>query len=100
VRRLRGVERKSNIGIGETAPPKPLSRPRAPSAGGGSDLAHWFAGRLAFGTLALKRLGLEGSFCIGPMAVCLTVGASLIEPKEVGDLVDAIVAIGRFRLRL
>src|SRR5271156_608133 len=56
-----------------------------------------FARRLAFDTLALLRLGLEKGFGGGPMALFLAFGTALVEPQEIGNLTDAIVAVGRCR---
>ena len=43
---------------------------------------------------------LKNGYGGGPMALVLAVGTSLIEPQEIGNLADAIVAIGHCRPRL
>jgi hypothetical protein len=62
------------------------------------DGRHWrLARRLAFDALALLGFRLKEGFGGGPMTRLLAFGTSLVEPQEIGNLTDAIVAIRRCR---
>ena len=50
--------------------------------------------------LRSRRLGFNEGFGGRPMALRLAFGASFVEPQEIGDLTDPIVAVSHFRLRL
>jgi len=54
----------------------------------------FFARRLAFEALALRRLRVVHCLRHGPMTIRLAFGAALVEPQEIGNLTDPIVTVG------
>src|ERR1700722_4383569 len=100
----RAFERKIDSQTGsdrhrpETATSKTrLFRRRAPSARRGLRFTSRFDRRLAFDALALLRFRLEEGFGCGPMTLRPPVGGPFVEPQEISNLADAIVAISRGR---
>jgi hypothetical protein len=52
---------------------------------------------LAFDALAFEGLVLDEAFGRQPMAIGLAFGTSFLEPKEIGNLADTLLAVSHAR---